>query len=132
MILIGPIWRHAMLASLVSSATPKAPFIPPVCARLMWQATPSTLGSSKPSTTILSLGPRSRNLVLTEPVVPRSGRLMTHTLNRTTTSTTAVPRMRPSLLTISYPLLEEWRHLFRWPGTSLGLRSHPLHIRQLG
>src|SRR5437762_8012557 len=51
-----------MLASLVSSATPKAPFIPPVCARLMWQATPSTLGSSKPSTTILSLGPRSRKL----------------------------------------------------------------------
>ena len=30
LILIGPIWRHAMLESLVSSATPKAPFIPPV------------------------------------------------------------------------------------------------------
>src|SRR6267143_5154133 len=82
-----------MLASLVSSATPKAPFIPPVWARLMWHATPSTLGSSKPSMTILSLGPSSRNLVLTAPVVPRSGRAMIHTLSRTTTSTTTVPEL---------------------------------------
>src|SRR5439155_6014297 len=71
-----------MQASLESSATPKAPFIPPVWARLMWQATPSTLGSSKPTTTILSSGPSSRNFVLTEPVVPRSGRLMIHTLKQ--------------------------------------------------
>src|SRR6516225_8624433 len=78
MIFIGPTWRHAMLASLVSSATPSPPFSPPVCARLIWQATPSTLGSSKPSTTILSFGPRRRNLVLTEPVAPRSGRSKIH------------------------------------------------------
>src|SRR6266436_8742985 len=34
----------------------------------------------------------------------RSGRLMIHTLRRTTTSTTTVPRTSPSLLTMSQPL----------------------------
>jgi hypothetical protein len=43
-----------------------------------------------------------RNLVLTEPVVPRSGRLMIHTL-RTITTSTAVPGTSPSLLTMSQP-----------------------------
>src|ERR1700738_1667742 len=70
-----------MLASLVSSATPKAPFIPPVWARLMWQATPSTLGSSKPSTTNLSSGPSSRNFVFSEPGGRGSGRVVLHQLN---------------------------------------------------
>ena len=53
----------------------QAPLTPPVWAREIWQATPWTLGSSKPSTTILSLGPSHRNWVLTEPVVPRSATL---------------------------------------------------------
>jgi hypothetical protein len=59
----------------------------------MWQATPSTLGSSKPSTTILLSGPNNRNFVLTEPVVPRSGRLSIHTPDSTTISNTALPRI---------------------------------------
>jgi hypothetical protein len=58
-------------------------------------------GSSKPSMTILSLGPSSRNFVLTAPVVPRSGRAMIHALSRTTTSTRTVPRISPSLLKMS-------------------------------
>src|SRR6185437_7289351 len=73
-----------MLASLVSSAKPNSPFTPPVTARLMWHATPFTFGSSKPSTSILSLGPTQRKRVLTCPVVPRSGRLHSHTANPST------------------------------------------------
>jgi hypothetical protein len=108
----------------VSSATPKAPFIPPVCARAMWQATPSTLGSSKPSTTILSSGPNNRNLVLTDPVVPRSGRLMIHMPSRTTTRRTALPRISPSRLKMSSQL----------PPTVSGrdaISVHPKHLLQI-
>src|ERR1700748_1900441 len=43
-ILMGPTWRQAMLASLVSSASPSSPLMPPVTARLMWDAPPLTLG----------------------------------------------------------------------------------------
>ena len=38
---MGPTCRQAMLASLVSSASPSSPLMPPVTARLMWHATPS-------------------------------------------------------------------------------------------
>jgi len=53
------------------------------------------LGSSKPSITILSLGPSQRKAVLTEPVVPRSGRLKTHHPKRTMIRRIALPRTRP-------------------------------------
>ncbi|MCU0895611.1 MAG: hypothetical protein MUD06_15095 [Rhodospirillales bacterium] len=44
--------------------------MPPRWARLMWQATPATSGSSKPSITTLSLGPSQRKLVDTAPTSP--------------------------------------------------------------
>src|SRR5438477_10783787 len=80
-----------MLASLVSSASPSPPLMPPVTARLMWHATPLTLGSSKPSTAILSLGPSQRKLVLTSPVVPRLGRSHSHTAKISTSKSTHAP-----------------------------------------
>src|SRR6202041_1315546 len=44
--LIGPVWRTATEASDVSSATPSAPLIPPVCDLLMKTVMPSIFGSS--------------------------------------------------------------------------------------
>src|SRR5882757_7712828 len=86
-----------MLASLVSSASPNSPLMPPVTARLIWQATPCTFGSSKPSTTILSLGPIQRNFVLTSPVVPRPGRIHSQAAKTRTTSRAKIPAIEPSL-----------------------------------
>jgi hypothetical protein len=57
----------------------------------MWQATPPTFGSSNPSTAIRSLGPNSRNRVLTWPVVPRSGRLHIHTAKASTSRPAHIP-----------------------------------------
>ena len=48
------------LGPLEMSVAEKQTVNVPVWAREMWQATPWTLGSSKPSTTILSLGPSHR------------------------------------------------------------------------
>ncbi len=62
----------------------------------MWQATPSTFGSSKPSTTILSFGPSRWKRVLTDPVVPRSGRLNIHSPKRRTIAKTPAPTIRPN------------------------------------
>jgi hypothetical protein len=59
-----------------SSARPSPPFTPPVSAREIQQATLATLGSSKRSTTTLSLGPTTRKVVETSPmrVWARGGR----------------------------------------------------------
>jgi hypothetical protein len=71
------------------------------------QATPWTLGSSKPSTTILSLGPSHLNRALTEPVVPRSGRLKTHHPKITMTRRIPAPTKTPTLLMMIGPLKDE-------------------------
>jgi hypothetical protein len=49
----------------------------------------------------LVIGAQQPKLRADGAVVPRSGRAMIHTLNRTTTSTTTIPRMSPSLLKMS-------------------------------
>src|SRR2546428_11849969 len=64
---IGQTWRHARAKRDRSSATPTVPFIPPVRAWERWHVTPGTLGSSKALTQILSLAPRTRNVVDTQP-----------------------------------------------------------------
>src|ERR1700716_3129179 len=94
---MGPTCRQAMLASLVSSASPSPPLMPPVTARLIWQATPRTFGSSNPSTTIRSLGPNHRNLVLPWPLVPRSGRLQIHTAKASTSKIAQAPAIAATL-----------------------------------
>src|ERR1700722_20053487 len=83
-----------MLASLVSSARPRPPLMPPVTARLIWHATPCTFGSSKPSTAIRSLGPSQWKFVLTWPVVPRSGRLHIQTTTRSISTNRTTPILR--------------------------------------
>ena len=79
-----------MATSDGSSATPAAPEMPPRSGRLMWQATPSILGSSKPSTAMVSFGPSQRKLVETEPTWPRGAPPNSHqATSATSASTTA-------------------------------------------
>src|SRR5262245_38666996 len=65
---IGPTCRHASAKRDLSSATPTVPFMPPVRACERWHVTPGTWGSSKALTQILSLAPRRRNVVDTQPI----------------------------------------------------------------
>src|SRR6185312_12683480 len=64
---IGPNWWHAMEKRDGSSATPAAPFHPPVFAWLMWQVTPFTRGSSNACTHTLSFGEKKWNVVDVQP-----------------------------------------------------------------
>ncbi len=66
----------------------------------MWQATPCTFGSSKPSTTIRSLGPSQRNRVFTWPVVPRSGRLHIQPMKASTSTSTHIPAIAAIFFTL--------------------------------
>jgi len=63
-----PVWRQATEASLVSSARPIAPEIPPFLARLRKHVAPLTFGSSNARTTILWSGPINLNAVFTSPI----------------------------------------------------------------
>src|SRR4030095_12274521 len=65
---IGPTWRHAMAKRERSSATPTVPFIPPVRACERGHVAPGAWESSKALTQILSLAPRTRNVVETQPM----------------------------------------------------------------